>query len=35
MIPGWQVYMWILAAISLPAAIHLRAGRYRDRSRRV
>ena len=33
MIPGWQVYMWILA-ISLPAAIHLRAVRYRDRSRR-
>ena len=32
-IPGWQVYLWILA-ISLPAAIHLRAGRYRDRSRR-
>ena len=34
MIPGWQVYVWILA-ISLPAAVHLRAGRYRDRSRPV
>ena len=32
-IPGWQVYVWIVA-ISLPAAIHLRAGRYGDRSRR-
>ena len=32
-IPGWQVYGWILA-IALPAAIHLRAGRYNDRSRR-
>lgn len=32
-IPGWQVYVWILA-IALPAAIHLRAGRHRDRSRR-
>ena len=26
-VPGWQVYVWILA-ISLPAAIHLRAGRH-------
>ena len=32
-IPGWQVYMWILA-ISMPAAIHLRTARQRDRSRR-
>ena len=32
-IPGWQVYVWMLA-ISLPAAIHLRATRYPDRSRR-
>jgi hypothetical protein len=32
-IPGWQVYMWTLA-ISLPAAIHLRAARYRDRASR-
>ena len=32
-IPGWQVYVWILA-ISVPAAIHLRAARPRDRSRR-
>jgi uncharacterized protein DUF6790 len=32
-IPGWQVYVWVLA-ISLPAAIHLRAAGYRDRSRR-
>jgi hypothetical protein len=31
--PGWQVYLWILA-ISLPAAIHLGAVRYRDGSRR-
>ena len=33
-IPGWQVYLWIFA-ISLPAAIHLRVARFRDRSRRV
>ena len=32
-IPGWQVYVWILA-ISVPAAIHVRAARPRDRSRR-
>ncbi len=32
-IPGWQVYMWILA-ISVPAAIHLRAAGHHDRSRR-
>jgi hypothetical protein len=32
-IPGWQVYVWILA-ITLPAAIHLRVVRYDDRSRR-
>jgi hypothetical protein len=32
-IPGWQVYLWILA-ISVPTAIHLRAARSRDRSRR-
>jgi hypothetical protein len=32
-IPGWQVYVWILA-ISLPAAIHLGAARPRGRSRR-
>ena len=32
-IPGWQVYMWILA-ISVPAAIHLRSARHHDRSRR-
>jgi Family of unknown function (DUF6790) len=32
-IPGWQVYVWILA-ISVPAGIHLRAARPRDRSRR-
>jgi hypothetical protein len=32
-IPGWQVYAWIFA-IGLPASIHLRAARYRDRSRR-
>jgi hypothetical protein len=32
-IPGWQVYMWIFA-ISVPAAIHLRAVRPRDRARR-
>ena len=31
-IPGWQVYVWILA-ISLPAGIHLRAGRHGDRAR--
>ena len=32
-IPGWQVYVWILA-ISVPAAIHLRVARPADRSRR-
>ena len=32
-VPGWQVYLWILA-ISLPAAIHLSLGRYSDRSGR-
>jgi hypothetical protein len=32
-IPGWQVFAWVLA-IGLPAAIHLRAVRHRDRSRR-
>jgi uncharacterized membrane protein YhaH (DUF805 family) len=32
-IPGWQVYVWILA-ISLPAAIHLLAAPHHDRSRR-
>jgi hypothetical protein len=32
-VPGWQVYVWVLA-IGLPAALHLRAGRYPDRSRR-
>lgn len=32
-IPGWQVYVWVLA-ISLPAATHLRAVRYRDLPRR-
>jgi uncharacterized protein DUF6790 len=30
-IPGWQVYVWILA-ISVPAVIHLRVARRRDRS---
>ncbi len=33
-IPGWQVYVWILA-ISLPAAIHLRAAPHSDGSRRA
>jgi hypothetical protein len=33
-IPGWQVYVWILA-IGLPAAVHLRVGRFGDRSRRA
>jgi len=33
-IPGWQVYVWILA-ISLPTAIHLRAASVRDRSHRA
>jgi hypothetical protein len=33
-IPGWQVYVWILA-ICLPAAIHLIAVRHVDRSRRA
>jgi hypothetical protein len=33
-IPGWQVYLWILA-ISVPAAVHLLAHRHRDRSRRA
>jgi len=33
-IPGWRVYVWILA-ISVPAAIHLRASRPPDRSRRL
>ena len=32
-IPGWQVYVWILA-ICLPAAIHLRAARVEGRARR-
>ncbi len=32
-IAGWQVYVWILA-ITLPAAVHLRAARRRDRSGR-
>ena len=32
-VPGWQVYVWILAII-LPAAIHLRAARHQDHSRR-
>ena len=31
-IPGWQVYIWILA-ISLPAAFHLLVAGYRDRAR--
>jgi hypothetical protein len=33
-IPGWQVYVWILA-ISIPAVIHLVATRERDRYRRA
>ncbi len=33
-IPGWQVYMWILA-ISIPAAVHVRAARHLDRSSRL
>ena len=33
-IPGWQVYMWILA-ISLSTGIHLRLARHRDRSQRA
>ncbi len=32
-IPGWQVYVWILA-ISVPAAIHVRSARHHDRSGR-
>ncbi len=32
-IPGWQVYVWILAII-LPAGMHLRTAGYLDRSRR-
>jgi hypothetical protein len=32
-IPGWQVYVWILA-VCLPAAIHLRAARVEGRARR-
>jgi hypothetical protein len=32
-IPGWQVYVWIIA-ISLPSAIHVAAARPGDRSRR-
>lgn len=32
-IPGWQVYTWIVG-IGVPAAIHLRAARPRNRSRR-
>jgi hypothetical protein len=32
-IPGWQVYTWIIA-IGLPAAVHLKASGYRDRSSR-
>lgn len=32
-IPGWQVYVWILA-ICVPAAIHVRRARHHDRSRR-
>jgi hypothetical protein len=32
-IPGWQVYMWIVA-ITVPAAVHLRVAQPRDRSRR-
>ena len=32
-IPGWQVYMWILA-IGIPAAIHLRMAGRRDRAGR-
>ena len=31
-IPGWQVYVWLLA-IGLPAAVHLLVTRERDRSR--
>lgn len=33
-IPGWQVYVWILA-ITMPAAIHLLLTRSLDRSRRA
>jgi hypothetical protein len=32
-IPGWQVYVWILA-ISVPAAIHVRSARHNDRPAR-
>ena len=32
-IPGWQVYMWILAIV-LPSLIHLRATPHRDLARR-
>jgi hypothetical protein len=32
-VPGWQVYVWTLA-ISVPAAIHMWAARYGDRSHR-
>ena len=32
-IPGWQVYVWILA-ISVPAAIHVRSAQHHDRSGR-
>ena len=33
-IPGWQVYVWILA-IGSPAAIHVRMARPRDRAQRA
>jgi hypothetical protein len=33
-IPGWQVFIWTLA-ISVPAAIHLRAVQHGDRARRA
>jgi hypothetical protein len=33
-IPGWQVYIWVLA-ISVPTAVHIRLARRRDRSRKA